>query len=105
MLGRPVRLDLASLQGKLIDSRRGGYCEEQNALFRAALEAIGCQRPRRLPNLAAGAAITGAYFANQLLAPGPPAAGGLRPDLMVRIAISQAAFDAIAGMLPFPLVT
>jgi hypothetical protein len=51
----------------------------------------------------AGAAITGAHFANQSLAPVPPAAGGLRPDLMVRIAISQAAFDAIAGMLRFPL--
>jgi N-hydroxyarylamine O-acetyltransferase len=41
LLGRPVRLDLGSLQSKIIDGRRGGYCFEQNALFRAALEAIG----------------------------------------------------------------
>ena len=41
LLGRPVRLDIASLQEKLVDSRRGGYCHEQNALFRTALEAIG----------------------------------------------------------------
>jgi N-hydroxyarylamine O-acetyltransferase len=41
LLSRPVRLDLASLQEKLVDSRRGGYCFEQNALFNAALEAIG----------------------------------------------------------------
>jgi N-hydroxyarylamine O-acetyltransferase len=41
LLRRPVKLDLASLQAKLVDSRRGGYCFEQNALFRAALEAIG----------------------------------------------------------------
>jgi N-hydroxyarylamine O-acetyltransferase len=41
LLGRPVKLDLASLQNKLVDSRRGGYCHEQNALFRAALDAIG----------------------------------------------------------------
>src|SRR5258708_24884028 len=41
LLRRPVRLDLASLQAKLVDSRRGGYCFEQNVLFKAALEAIG----------------------------------------------------------------
>ncbi|MGP0061188.1 MAG: arylamine N-acetyltransferase family protein [Beijerinckiaceae bacterium] len=41
LLRRPVRLDLASLQEKLIDSRRGGYCFEQNALLKAALESIG----------------------------------------------------------------
>ncbi len=41
LLGRPVRLDMPSLQAKLVDSRRGGYCFEQNALFKAALEAIG----------------------------------------------------------------
>jgi N-hydroxyarylamine O-acetyltransferase len=40
-LRRPVNLDLASLQNKLVDSRRGGYCFEQNALLKAALEAIG----------------------------------------------------------------
>jgi len=41
LMGRPVRLDIASLQAKLVDSRRGGYCFEQNGLFKAALEAIG----------------------------------------------------------------
>ena len=41
LLGRPVRLDLASVQEKLVDSRRGGYCFEQNALLKAALETIG----------------------------------------------------------------
>jgi N-hydroxyarylamine O-acetyltransferase len=40
-LRRPVRLDLASVQVKLVDSRRGGYCFEQNVLFKTALEAIG----------------------------------------------------------------
>jgi arylamine N-acetyltransferase len=43
LLGRPVSLDLGALQAKLIGQRRGGYCFEQNALFRAALEAIGFQ--------------------------------------------------------------
>jgi N-hydroxyarylamine O-acetyltransferase len=41
LLRRPVNLDIASLQKKLVDSRRGGYCFEQNLLFKAALEAIG----------------------------------------------------------------
>jgi len=41
LLGRPVRLDLASLQAKLVAGGRGGYCFEQNLLFQAALEAIG----------------------------------------------------------------
>jgi two-component system, response regulator PdtaR len=40
-LRRPVRLDLGSLQAKLVVERRGGYCFEQNALLAAALEAIG----------------------------------------------------------------
>jgi N-hydroxyarylamine O-acetyltransferase len=41
LLGRPIRLDLASLQAKLVAGRRGGYCFEQNRLFAAALEALG----------------------------------------------------------------
>jgi N-hydroxyarylamine O-acetyltransferase len=41
LLGWPVRLDAASLQDKLIRSRRGGYCYEQNLLFGHALTAIG----------------------------------------------------------------
>ena len=41
LTGRPVKLDLASLQAKMVQGRRGGYCFEQNHLFRAALEEIG----------------------------------------------------------------
>ena len=41
LLGRAVKLDLASLQAKLVDSARGGYCFEHNLLFKAALQAIG----------------------------------------------------------------
>jgi N-hydroxyarylamine O-acetyltransferase len=43
LTARPVKLDLASLQAKLVRSRRGGYCYELNHLFRAALQAIGFQ--------------------------------------------------------------
>ena len=40
-LGRPVAVDLASVQDKLVTRQRGGYCFEQNTLFRAVLEALG----------------------------------------------------------------
>jgi N-hydroxyarylamine O-acetyltransferase len=40
-LRRPVRLNVAALQDKMVDHRRGGYCFEQNTLFKAMLEAIG----------------------------------------------------------------
>lgn len=41
MLGRPIDLDVANLQAKLVGSRRGGYCFEHNLLFAAVLERIG----------------------------------------------------------------
>ncbi|MFD6114272.1 arylamine N-acetyltransferase [Streptomyces yangpuensis] len=41
LLGRPVALDVKSIEGKLVHGRRGGYCYEQNSLLAAALERIG----------------------------------------------------------------
>ena len=41
LLRQPVRLDIASLQHKLIHRGRGGYCFEQNLLLRAVLLALG----------------------------------------------------------------
>jgi N-hydroxyarylamine O-acetyltransferase len=49
LLPQPVSLDLDSLQRKLIYEGRGGYCFEQNALFRDVLTALGF----RVTNLAA----------------------------------------------------
>ncbi len=43
LLRQPVRLDLSSLQDKLIHQGRGGYCFEHNLLLRAALLALGFQ--------------------------------------------------------------
>jgi N-hydroxyarylamine O-acetyltransferase len=39
--GRPVSLELADVQRKLVTEHRGGYCFEHNTLFKAALEALG----------------------------------------------------------------
>src|SRR5690242_15210010 len=41
MLKRPIRLDLESLQAKIVHQRRGGYCFEQNLLFAAVLRQLG----------------------------------------------------------------
>lgn len=40
-LGRPINLDLPSIESKLVRAHRGGYCFEQNTLLAAALETIG----------------------------------------------------------------
>ena len=41
MLGHPPTLDVATLQRKMIVGKRGGYCFEQNMLFRAGLRSLG----------------------------------------------------------------
>lgn len=41
LLDRPPKLDLASLQAKMVMGGRGGYCFEQNMLFRAGLISMG----------------------------------------------------------------
>jgi N-hydroxyarylamine O-acetyltransferase len=41
LLDRPPKLDLAALQRKMIAGGRGGYCFEQNMLFRGGLRSLG----------------------------------------------------------------
>jgi N-hydroxyarylamine O-acetyltransferase len=43
LLNRPPKLDVASLQTKMFAGGRGGYCFEQNMLFRAGLRSLGYQ--------------------------------------------------------------
>lgn len=43
VLGRPVRLDIDTLQDKLVKHRRGGYCHEHNILFASVLDRLGFQ--------------------------------------------------------------
>jgi N-hydroxyarylamine O-acetyltransferase len=54
-LGQPIRLDLESLQAKLVRARRGGYCFEHNTLFAAALEALGFRVSRLAARVRIGA--------------------------------------------------
>lgn len=48
MLGRGVRVDLDSIQAKLVYAKRGGYCYEHGQLFGAALERLGFRVDRLL---------------------------------------------------------
>jgi N-hydroxyarylamine O-acetyltransferase len=41
LVGRPINLDIDSLQRKLVLSKRGGYCYEQNGFFSEVLVAVG----------------------------------------------------------------
>jgi N-hydroxyarylamine O-acetyltransferase len=41
LLGRGVRVDIGSVQAKLVQGGRGGYCFEHNHLFSAVLKALG----------------------------------------------------------------
>ncbi len=41
LLGRPIELDPAAIEQKLVHQRRGGYCFEQNTLLLHVLTALG----------------------------------------------------------------
>ncbi|MCL2656083.1 MAG: arylamine N-acetyltransferase [Betaproteobacteria bacterium] len=41
LCGLPAKLDMPSLQKKLIDTQRGGYCYEHNLLLKKMLETLG----------------------------------------------------------------
>jgi N-hydroxyarylamine O-acetyltransferase len=56
LLGRPIRIDLASIQAKLVHGGRGGYCFEHNTLFAAVLEQIGFRVTRLAARVRLGTA-------------------------------------------------
>jgi N-hydroxyarylamine O-acetyltransferase len=93
LLGRPIALDLPSLQAKLVHGKRGGYCFEQNTLFKAALEALG-------------------YRVSALAARVRVGATGVRPrtHMLLRVDLPEGAFVADVGfggdgpLGPLPLV-
>jgi N-hydroxyarylamine O-acetyltransferase len=93
LLGRSIRLDLESLQAKLIRRKRGGYCFEQNSLLAKVLEAVGF----RVTRLAARVR----YGATRLLP---------RTHMLLLVQADGAPFVADVGfgadglLLPLPLV-
>jgi N-hydroxyarylamine O-acetyltransferase len=67
LLGRPPRLDLATLQAKLVRGGRGGYCFEQNLLLRAGLRAIGFAATGLLARVVRGSAADAPRFAAHMV--------------------------------------
>jgi N-hydroxyarylamine O-acetyltransferase len=65
--GRPIRLDLESLEAKLVAGRRGGYCFEHAALFHAVLDRLGFRSQLLMARVRLGA---------------PPRDGGLTHALL-----------------------
>ncbi|MEU5436753.1 arylamine N-acetyltransferase [Streptomyces sp. NPDC020719] len=58
-LGRPVPLDVKSIQRKLVGQSRGGYCYEHNTLFAAVVERLGFEvAARGARNRTRGAVLT-----------------------------------------------
>lgn len=96
-MGRPVRLDIDSLQSKLIRHRRGGYCFEHNALLAAALEGIGFEVTRLAARVRAGR--------QPADAPLPRTHMVLRVEAEGRPWLSDVGFGATGLVLPVPLDT
>lgn len=80
---RPVRLDLASLQDKIVAGRRGGYCFEQNALLQAALRQMGF-------------AVTGLGARVRWMSP-PESPLGPREHMVLKVDLPEGAYLADVG--------
>jgi N-hydroxyarylamine O-acetyltransferase len=94
LLGRPILLDLESLQEKLVEGRRGGYCFEQNTLFQAVLERLGFQVTPLAARVRVGA--TGVRARTHML---------LRADFPEGPCVADVGFGADGPVRPLPLST
>jgi N-hydroxyarylamine O-acetyltransferase len=83
LLGRPVRLDPQSLQTTLVQSRRGGYCFQLNALLKRALEALGYK-------------VTGLAARVRWMSP-PEAPLGARSHMLLKVDLPDGPYLADAG--------
>lgn len=92
LLGIPIRLDLASLQAKLVAHRRGGYCFEQNALFAAVLERVGFKVTRLAARVR--------YGTDHVL---PRTHMTLRVDVESTPLLADVGFGGDGPLLPVPL--
>jgi N-hydroxyarylamine O-acetyltransferase len=94
--GRPVKLDLPSLERKLVHEGRGGYCFEHNLLFSHVLQALGF----RVTGLAARVTWNAPEGA-----PRPRSHMLLRVDLGDAIHIADVGFGGQTLTSPLRLVT
>jgi N-hydroxyarylamine O-acetyltransferase len=94
LLGRPVRLDLESIQAKLVRARRGGYCFEHATLFAAVLEQLGFHPARHAARVVLFAPRSAASRTHMFLS--VPLAEG--------VYVVDPGFGALAPSTPLPLV-
>jgi N-hydroxyarylamine O-acetyltransferase len=80
--GLAVSLDVEDLERKLVSERRGGYCFEQNLLFKAALEALGAEVDMLLARVRMG---------------GQPGVVRPRSHLLLRVSENGASWHADVG--------
>jgi N-hydroxyarylamine O-acetyltransferase len=95
LLDRPPQLDLASLQEKMIERGRGGYCFEQNMLFRGALRSLGFAVTSLQARVVRGLAID---------APRPAFHMVLRVDLPEGAFLADVGFGNLAPTAPLSLI-
>lgn len=94
LLGRPIRLDLGSLQDKLVRARRGGYCFEHGTWLFAVLSHLGFVPERRLARVTLTA----------------PREAVSRTHLFLTVPLPEgrfvvdAGFGALAPPMPLPLL-
>ena len=93
LLGRGVRLDLDSVQRKLVAARRGGYCFEHCTLFAAALETIGFEPMRHTARVVVAAPRRESPRTHMFLT--VPVAGG--------VFVVDPGFGTLAPRVPVPL--
>src|SRR5258705_280316 len=94
LLDRPPKLDLGSLQQKMIAGGRGGYCFEQNMLFRAGLRSLGFRITSLQARVVRGLAID---------APRPALHMVLRVDLPEGAFLADVGFGNLAPTAPLAL--
>ena len=82
LIGRLPKLDPGSLQAKLIDGERGGYCFEQNTVLHAGLTALGFRATRLIARVIRGMA---------------PDATGPATHMLLRVDLPEGPFLADVG--------
>jgi N-hydroxyarylamine O-acetyltransferase len=82
LLKRGIRIDIASVQQKLVHGGRGGYCFEQNTLLAAALDSLGFTVTRLAARVVRGL---------------PASAGSPRTHKLLRVDLPQGPYIADVG--------
>ncbi len=94
LLGRPVHLDLAAIQDKLVRAARGGYCFEHATLFAAMLETLGFKPARHTGRVVVAVPRTAAPRTHMFLT----------VALAEGVFVVDPGFGALAPRVPVPLL-